>query len=370
MDLIGLAEKPLVFDSEDTVSKAVSKMHETGKDVAVVLNGGKYAGVLIARELSKRKINNPDETKIKNFIHHIDPISPASDLNDVIHSIIVNDYKSVPVKDNSNILILSKISILKHVKNGDVFRNKTAEDVMVKPFCITSTDTLAVAITTLRDTGVTRLPVVDRGDRIEGLVDTIGLLNADIKRRRARKGERAGEKIKLGDIFAESFMEKNVMKIGPEAPLREAINKMAEHKSHTVLIEKDGKLAGLITPKLLLRLMAEKAARANVRISGLQKEDPFLKDIVKKDVQKLTDKLEKMMRIDSLVVDIDRHHEEGKRVKYSIRVRTMTGEGFFFAKSHAWDLTKAVKEALERLEREVLHKKEKRETERENTGKW
>lgn len=370
MKLLKLAERPLVFDSEDAVSKAISKMRKEEKTVAVVMTGGKYAGLLSARELSKRKISNPDRTKIRNFIQHIEPVSPETDVNEAINSILVNDYASLPLEHEKRIFLLDKTSILRRLKNEDALKGKSAGNVMAEPFCISSSDSISVAISTLRDAGVTRLPVVGDGNRVDGLVDAISLLSADIKRKRPKKGERRGEKIKLGEVSVRSLMKKNIIKVKAETPLKEAMNRMIKQGTHTVLVEEGGKLAGIITPKMILGLMYREAATANVRISGLQKEDPFLKDIVRKETKRLTDKLAKMVRIERLVVDIDRYHEKGKRVKYSVKTRLATEKATFFAKSHGWDLTKAVREALNRLEREALHRKGKIHTIREGADKW
>lgn len=358
MNLLKISEKPLILDYKDTISKAISKMYENGKDVAIVMENNKYKGLLIAREISKRKVNNPEKTKVINFITHIKPISPNSDIYDVIHSIFINDYKAVPIKYNSNIFLLTKINIINYLKNDKVFKNKKAQDVMVKPFCVTNTDTLSVSISILRDTGICRLPVVDKENKIEGIVDVITLLNAEIKKKRSKRGERSGERVRLGDILIESLMEKNIITVSPNTYLKDVINKMI-NRTHTVLVVKNGKLEGLITPKLILRLLVKEKTKPNVVIYGIQREDPFLKDIIFKTIERVINKLEKIVHIINIRIGIDKHQEKGKRSKYSVRIILICNKGPFFAKHYDWDLTKAVNNALDKLEREVINKKER-----------
>jgi ribosome-associated translation inhibitor RaiA len=54
-------------------------------------------------------------------------------------------------------------------------------------------------------------------------------------------------------------------------------------------------------------------------------------------------------------------HETGYKGKtnYSIRVRVRTDKGMFISQSSKWDLRDAVGESLDKLERIMIHKKEK-----------
>ena len=52
-------------------------------------------------------------------------------------------------------------------------------------------------------------------------------------------------------------------------------------------------------------------------------------------------------------------HTSGKRTKYSFHARLATGKGFFFAQAHGWDILKAMKDVLSKMEKEIMRKKER-----------
>jgi ribosome-associated translation inhibitor RaiA len=61
-----------------------------------------------------------------------------------------------------------------------------------------------------------------------------------------------------------------------------------------------------------------------------------------------------------MVLNMNRHKQRGKRVKYSVHGRMITEKGMFFTHDHAWDLTQAVSGVLKKLERKVLRSVEKK----------
>ena len=101
-------------------------------------------------------------------------------------------------------------------------------------------------------------------------------------------------------------------------------------------------------------------AGVNVRISGQQKEDDFIKSVVDEQLRNEIRKLGKLLPINSMNLHIDRHREAGKRVKYSVKGKLMTEMGMFFANDHAWDLTQATRGVLSKLEKEVIKKIDKK----------
>ena len=189
MSLLPLCEKPLFFKSKDTVSKVSSKMHQENKYEAVIFDD-EYIGLVFAKTLVKRRIDNPDKTEIGNFITKINPISSEHTLNDVVEMMLINDYVSVPIKKDNEILILTKIGILNSLKNSDTFHGKRMRDVMKFPYSVNKSDSIATAMSIIKETGVSRLPVLNENSEIEGLVDALDLLKADVSsaHKRVQKG--------------------------------------------------------------------------------------------------------------------------------------------------------------------------------------
>lgn len=363
MNLLEFTRPALILSPEDPVSKAISELHRNNRRELVLQKDGQYKGIVFARDLARQRINNPQRTEIGNFLRNIKPFPPETDLDEIINDILVNDHKSVPVKGpkKGEIQILTKLDILNHLKGGHPFPKTSANDIMRKPYCLTPEDDLSTAVSVIRDAGISRLPVVGKNNRLEGLITDMDLLVADREKERRKKGDRAGEKTPSRAIKVKSLLRKNVPTVTPEDSIKKVIDLMKEKDTPTALVKRktDQTLEGIITPKMILKLVGEKRAGVHVRVSGLQDEDPFVKSFIDKELRNTVQKLGKFYPLDYMVLHIDKYRKEGKKTKYSVKARLMTEKGMFFAQEHAWDLTKAVGQAMEELERQVKKRKEK-----------
>jgi len=371
MNLLNSAERPLVFRQEDTVSKVASIMFREGKyAVVIATKDGEYKGLVIANDLAKSKIDNPHKTHIKKFMTKIKPINSETPLPDLINSMIVNDYKAIPIKSGNEVLIITKMSILKALINEPILRNVKVKGIMRFPYCVSIDDTITTTMSVLRQLGVSRLPVVNNNDKIEGIVEALDLLKYDIEKSRMGEGEMRGERTKLSDASVSSVMKKNIHIVGPETSLNEAVEIMAESNIPTILVEEKDKITGIITPKAVLEFIKKQKFEGeayinpaeggvHVRIEGVQEEDPFIKSVIDKEVSNEVKKLAKIIPIDYMVLHIKIHEKGGERKKYSVKGRLITEKGFFFAQNYDWDITKAIRQTLASFEREIMKKRGK-----------
>jgi len=353
-------EKPVMVDCEETISKVASRMIREKKRVALVMSGKEFIGILAARDLVKKKIDNPDKAKVKPFAKRINPVFFKTPIPEMLNSMLINDYKALPVRDSKgNIYLLTKLDLLRMVKENPVFRDRKAKEVMNFPYSISSEDSLTTARSLIRSMNLSRLPVLGKENRLDGLVDTLGLLGAIITRRRSNRGELSGEGIKLDEINIKSIMNKNPPKTDPDQSLNRVINMMIKQNTPTAMVIEGEEVKGIIAPRDILKLIGMEDKGVYVTISGLQDEDNFIKTVVDEEVTNEVRKLGKFIPIDSLILHVEKYHERGKRVKYSIKGRLITRRGIFFAGDFAWDVTKAVRGVLQKLEREVIKKKER-----------
>jgi ribosome-associated translation inhibitor RaiA len=95
-----------------------------------------------------------------------------------------------------------------------------------------------------------------------------------------------------------------------------------------------------------------------VSLTGVHEETSSTKDAVNNDIEKNMEFFSKISRINTVNIDV-RRIDKGGRVNYTVRIEA-TGEGSYHADAEEWGLEKAMEEALERLGKELLRKKEKR----------
>jgi ribosome-associated translation inhibitor RaiA len=189
------------------------------------------------------------------------------------------------------------------------------------------------------------------------MIDALDLLAPVFKGETSKRGEPDEERTHLDSVPASSFMRKNFPTAEAGTPLGKVIDSILRTRS-AVVVEKEGKLAGIVSPGDVLKLLGKEVKGAYVTVSGIEDEDDALKDVVYGEIEKSLKKINRIYPVNYLVVHVDRYGT-GKRVKYLIKTRLATGRGFFFAQSHEWDVTKAVKVVLASLEEEVIKRKEK-----------
>ena len=366
MNLGDVAEPALVFEPDTPVSKLVSELYRKRVTEAFIFEEGEYLGLIQARDLIKRNIQDPDKVKVsslKAIIRKVTPFPPDAPLEKVVRSILTNGYKSIPVKRGEEYLMATKLDILRLFPR-DVLKGKTSRDILSFPYCVGSGDSLAVARSVLRQMGTFRLAVINEKGLVDGIIETLDLLRAVINKSRASgergHGELSGNKIKLGQVLASSktLMQASFVRMDRNSALTDVVKRMLDTNTSTVVIE-DERFRGVITPTEIFRLLEKEVSGIYVQITGQQKEDVFIRSVVDEEIRNEIKKLSKLLPIEYMTLHIDRHNPEGKRIKYSVRAKLITEKGQFFAHAHAWDLTQAMHELLDRFEREIRKKQGK-----------
>ena len=244
------------------------------------------------------------------------------------------------------------------VKGSEVLKGRKAGDIMKTPYSVSPDDTVSTARAVMRETSISSVVVVS-GSRAAGIVGVLDLLSPLVMGEVGRRGGMFFDRNDFEGVNISSFMRKDVPRVQPETPLGKVIDMMVESRS-AVVVEKGGKLAGVVTPTDILKLMGTERKGVYVNITGIREEDDFLKSVIDEEISNSMSKLAKILPLEWLAVHVERYFEQGRRKKYSVRCRLITGKGVFVSGGHAWDLTKAFRQALSRIEREVISRKERK----------
>lgn len=97
----------------------------------------------------------------------------------------------------------------------------------------------------------------------------------------------------------------------------------------------------------------------NVSISGIHEEDELVRSNVNEEVSKALDKLVRVMEVTGFSLHVRKYHKEGNKAKFSVHSKAITGDGEFFAEDFAWEIEKAVKGVLDKMEKEIVRHAEK-----------
>ncbi len=358
MDVRTIAEEPLVFSPEDSVSRAASVMVSENKSAALVARGDVLQGVVHAATLARKRINNPEKTKIGGFAIKTEVLIPGTTVKEAVNKFLINDYDCLPVEDfeRGEMLILTKNSLLKGVRVSGALSGRKAGDAMNVPYSIGPDDSVSTARAMLRDINISNLVVVS-GRRAFGVLGAIDLLVPLARGDATKKGSALLDKGGFESVSVASLMKKDFPRASPAAPLADVVEDMAK-QSLPVVVENRKGMLGVITPTDILKLVGTEKKGVYVNITGMQEEDDFLKSVVDEEISNSMSRLAKMLPLQYLAAHVESHFPQGRRRKYSVKCRLITEKGVFISGGHAWDLTKAFRQSLERMERKVKKHKE------------
>jgi CBS domain-containing protein len=352
-------EEPIIVNPEETVTKVASKLLSAGGREALVMDKGNFLGIVLARDLVKVRISDPHKTKIGGYARDVNPLVPGASINQLVNAFLVNGYRAVPVRVDSRIMVLTRMGLLGLIRNEPVIKSKTAQDVMNFPYAIDEGDPLSTTRNIIKDMNISRLPVVKEG-KVLGLVNVVDLLAPIVKGDSEKRSEPFEDNVRIDEIPASSFMRKDVPRVKASAPVTEIIDLIVKSRSAVIVEDDVGVLAGIVTPGDILKLMGRELTGTYVTISGMRDEDEFIKNVIYDNIEEVLKKIDKFSPVNYFVAHMEKYHgEDGGRAKYSFRAKLATSGGFFFAKDHDWDATKAMKGVLEKLEKEVVKRKER-----------
>lgn len=341
----------LSVKAEDSISSVLSAMTEKRRHEAFVFNGD-FRGIIVLDDLVKRRVTDPKEAKVSHFIRNVRPLPETTPNEDLMNYVMVSEFRTLPVEKDSRIRALSKPGLLKFVKD-EVFGGKKASDVMHFPYAATEDEDLQTVLSMMKDLGISRVPVLDREGKFNGLADGLSLASLVIEKHRSKRGKRFGDIMKMGTIGLKTFVREDIIRTGPDVPLKSIAKEMSEKDSCTVIVESEGKFRGIITAKDIFKLMGRETESVYTRVSGLDEEDEFVRSKIYEMVGGLLKKLSKVVPLRYMAIHAETRREGGRRTMYSIKGRLVTEKWNFYADEEGWEPTKTVKGLLEKIERSV-----------------
>jgi ribosome-associated translation inhibitor RaiA len=95
---------------------------------------------------------------------------------------------------------------------------------------------------------------------------------------------------------------------------------------------------------------------------GLADEEEQIVDTSDRMIRDTLQRISLIYNPQFFFVHFKKHSIKGMKTKWSIRTRLMTDKGLFVSKAWAWDARDALGSALERLEKQIVKRKETEKT--------
>jgi len=349
-----------VFKPDDTASKVLGILSETGRYEAVV-SYGNLAGIVTVRDLLD--VDQPSRTKIERIWNATGSISPNDNLIDITGVLIKNNIRAVPVMENGRILgIISQFDIISALCNVSELSGINAREVARSPVLTLGIDEkISYARSLMIQKDISHIPIVDHG-RLVGVVTAESIVNAFITPlSKITTGDRIGEKSRRFPGRVAGIMDLHPLTIGPKESILEVVCEMRDQKkSACFVVDDDEKIKGILTPKELMQLLTRYKAKEElpVYIIGLSDEDFFEKAVAEEKVRRIVSKSMKFRPdITEVSIRIRDSKTRGNRTRYELTAHAISPRGIINANAEGWDLLQVFDELCDILETTIIKSK-------------
>ncbi len=354
-----MSKVTLTVSPEDTVQKFISMMERHHVHEALVLKNKKLVGEVNYKTLAKKNILDPTKTKIRKIMNKSCPkASPEDSVNRIASLLFETGVRAVPVIEKGFVKgIVSSHDVIDAAAKTKLFRQTAVESIMTEPILITEDTEIGRVRAMMREKNISRLPIVDKNDKIKGIVAAFDLLKAVKPRERMGWYSMAAEMDKIMRIPVSTIMNTSPATAGPKKSLSEIASLMTRKKTSGIVITEDRFPKGIVTIKDLLEVFVSQQKKEGIyyQIIGLADEDDFIVSTINRMIRGKVQKMSRIYKPDFFFLHVKRYETGLKsKVKYSVRARIRTNKGVFMSKSWAWDLRTAVDETLDNLEKIIL----------------
>ncbi|MBU4246134.1 MAG: CBS domain-containing protein [Nanoarchaeota archaeon] len=339
------------------------------------------------------------QTQIGKYIVKPPEITPETSIIDISDYMYRLNQKVLPVVENGKLVgIVSEKDVLKSAIESGVLKGKKVEDFMTpEPLSVAETDMLGTAFSMIRESNISRLPVVNRDGKLVGILKSFDLMKEIFSKEENRgkgdinRGTRAKDNSNAAYVYAPEIMTEGKMPVKAlmnDKPATAIIGDPIEFAFKdalvrdiisVVIIDNNSMPIGIVVPKDIVAHLAKqkKVDTINIQISGLDDENginTFEKDQIHRMINEAVHKLSAIEKIQLFTIHYKSYHTDNpKNQKHSIRIKVNTDNGLFVVRDYGRDIIDVTSKLLESLEDMVISKKQKIKTkimEKHRYGKW
>jgi CBS domain-containing protein/ribosome-associated translation inhibitor RaiA len=381
MDITDIVSQEYVEFSPDTqVSKLVGAFEDPSVK-GVVVRDDVFEGVITRRQLASSH-HQPDQ-KLGSLVWSVPRLARDEDVRKVAQLMIDSDSHLLPVFEGRELEgVVTADGILEAVQ--EFLDAATVQEAYSRDLVSIDPDsTFGDALHVFRDHRITHLPVVEE-DSALGIVSLYDVTTLTIRSAQASQGgegggtdafggdmsdgagrsrgggygAREGELARILDLPVRDVMVSPVRTIEPSATLQEAVEEMFAIEASSLVVERDGRPAGILTKTDVLDALTwEAGGNRGVQLYGADLLDDMSYDAVVAMVDGFDDKDDDMTVLDAKI-HLHEHDEKLRgRPLLLARIRLHTDRGLYMASGEGYGAKHAINEARDTLERRIRDQK-------------
>jgi CBS domain-containing protein len=293
-------------------------------------------------------------------------INLADSLSRIAKLMITSGIRQLPVFEKGKLqgFITDEAIIHASVITGE-WGNNPIETIMTRaPHTMEATRSVGAVLSTMRECGVSHVPILDNG-KLAGLISVQDILeNLYWPQKRMGNKDIAGEQIGTLAVAASGIMVTPVISVAKKTTLKDAEKKMHKYDISCLCIVENDHLIGIATKLDFLEPISQLETperRLTVQFGVKDIEiSPEQQQYMMAEFDSLAHRFQDAFQLGSLFIYLKTHRGTNMRDTPMIhcRLQFRTTKGSFFASSEGWGVEPTYKVALDRLERRLLRSKE------------
>lgn len=351
---------PITVSIDDTFSKVMSKMNETGIHQLPVMDGDRYAGMITYSDLLKKR-SIQVKSKISNYTISTPTLNADDDVLEAVRLIKDTGLSALPVFQKGKLVgIISRTDIIKNLPQIVDVRDVRIFQIMSSdPIYVYEDDDIEEAFDSMRMLNEVEIPVASRDEKLSGIIRLNSILNILYRQKEKIKYGGYGEKEPV-EIKCKSLMDPPVS-VDRYAGIDEAVKLMMQYSLHIMPVTDSGKIVGIVDFSDLINMIkTESKEGILIEISGLDIYDEDLYDIAFELSERFLDKFSRMTDVSQgkLLIHVMKYKTQGS-TKYSIRTRISAPPLFLVQNGSGWNFAEVLGEIFDRYEERIKKMKEK-----------
>ncbi|MBN2422159.1 CBS domain-containing protein [Candidatus Woesearchaeota archaeon] len=348
------------ISENETISKAVSLFKKEKRSLVVKDKNGTYSGILTEKDVL-RSATSVESTKVDSLKINAPKISEETSLSKCARLMIENDILVLPVFRNQEIIgVIEDIHILKNLPK-DIVNSNTRRYMSDNLIVTTPYEKISVVMAELRENQISRMPVTENS-KIIGIITIHDFVTKSfLPKKRQNLGYLMDERKPVMDLPVKNFMTSPVITDYENAKIKSIVDKLIEHEINSIMIiDKRNRLKGIITRKDLLEPFAQTDHEVEVpQIYVSSKIGNLDRKSIADSIAKYSEKSKHLLKRSVFNVYITEHKESFREQKHDrlyVRLRVHSPAGRFVAAAHGWGVDNMMKNALEKIDRQIEKK--------------
>ncbi len=339
-----------------SIGDVLPKMRDLRVRVVPVVSGSRLVGVLSYRDILMSGAGRM--TKVRSIMSQPYGVDVMGSIDDAVSKFVLWKAKALPVVGKGNELAgyLSRYDLINFLLRNGLMPSKYVEDVMTTPpTTIRDDESLARARWLMLRNGISRLPVIDSSDNIDGVISMTDIVERIyfIRLTRRRGFEQFEEEFLAAPV--KDFMSSPPICSSVGDSLESVARTLAERRVTGLPVVKGSKVVGVVSGIDVLKAYAEQLISKKLieaKIPESLRVDELSKSQVETLVNEYLSDIRRIVNVINFRVSV-KEESKGGRKRYVIRSKLTTNLGVMTTEGVGWDLLSSLRDSLEKLEERV-----------------